>query len=162
VSDGGRPAAAYQYLTLRAARALECNGCGDCCDSRRTDGFWTWGSLPADQFADRADGRPLIIPLELVDNAWRDRAPSEEDAHELSATRFRCSAFRPDTDGRGSCGRHDRWRPPVCGEFPVWGDALATELSERGEVPLQTDAFPRCTWYRMVVTRDDDPRLVSA
>ena len=40
-----------KYMTLSEARSIECNGCGDCCDSRRTDGYWTWGSLPTDQYA---------------------------------------------------------------------------------------------------------------
>ncbi|MDA0365853.1 MAG: hypothetical protein O2843_08325 [Chloroflexi bacterium] len=154
-----RPIASYQYLTLDAVRALSCNGCGDCCDSRRTDGYWTWGFLPADQFASGCDGQALIIPLALVDGVWRDRPAREEDAHELSATRFRCSAFRPDAEGGGSCARHDQWRPPVCGEFPVGGDALPKELAEHGEARLQTDAFPRCTWYHMVVVPEGDPRL---
>lgn len=158
-TGGGATTAPYQYLTLEAARALSCNGCGDCCDSRRTDGYWTWGFLPPDQFADRTDGQPLIIPLGLVDGAWLDRPADEDDAHELSATRFRCAAFRPDAEGGGSCARHDQWRPPVCGEFPVWGTALPDELAELGEVRLQTDAFPRCTWFRMVVVAADDPRL---
>jgi len=159
VSERDRLAAAYQYVTLDAARAMECNGCGDCCDSRRTDGHWTWGFLPTDQFADRCDGRPLIIPLERVDDGWRDRAATEQDAHNLSATRFRCSAFAVTGDGRGSCTRHDQWRPSVCGEYPAWGADLATELAEFGEVRLQTDAFPRCTWYRMTVVRDGDVRV---
>ena len=30
-----------------------------------------------------------------------------------------------------------------------------------GEVPLLTGALPRCTWYRMTVVRDDDPRVLA-
>ena len=66
-----------RYLTLAAARALECNGCGDCCDSRRTPD-WAWGALPASQFAELNGGAPLIIPIEPVEasvgGGWRDRA----------------------------------------------------------------------------------------
>lgn len=151
------------YLTLEAARAIECNGCGDCCDSRRTDGFWTWGSLPPDQFASLNDGQPLIIPLALVEGgAWRDRPRTDEDGRELSPTRFRCAAFQPQDDGRGLCGHHDRERPGRCGEFPVREPGIEEELAEHGEVALNTSAFPRCSWYRMTVVPEGDPRITDA
>ncbi len=154
--------AAPIYLTLEAVRSIECNGCGDCCDSRRTDGYWTWGSLPPDQFASLNDGAPLIIPLERVDSGWRDREPLSEDESELFPTSFRCAAFRPQDDGRGLCGHHDRERPARCGEYPVHAPYLESELETYGEVPLGTSEFPRCSWYRMVVVRDDDPRITVA
>ena len=148
------------YVTLEAARALECNGCGDCCDSRRTDGFWTWPGIPPDQYRELCGGEPLIIPLERIEgDGWRDRAYRAADAGELSGPRFRCSAFQPRLDGGGACGRHDQPRPPVCGEFPVWGTAIEADLAELGEVAVQVAAFPRCTWYGMVVVREGDPRL---
>lgn len=146
------------YLTLEAARALECNGCGDCCDSRRTDGFWTWPGIPADQYAGLC-GEPLIIPLERIAGAWRDRAWRAEDSGELNGARFRCSAFRPRADGGGACARHDQPRPAVCGEFPVWGAGIEAELAEAGEVSLNCGAFPRCTWFGLVVVREGDSRL---
>ena len=154
----------HQYITLAHARALECNGCGDCCDSRRTDGYWTWGTLPPDQFASLNDGQPLIIPLERIEApedgvTWRDRAPNQEDELELHPTRFRCAAFLPQPDGRGLCGHHDRERPDRCGEYPVRMPHIEAELAEIGEVALNTSAFPNCTWYRMIVVADDDPRL---
>lgn len=155
-----RAATETRFVTLDEARALECNGCGDCCDSRRTDGFWTWGELPEDQYRGISLDGPLIIPLERGDGGeWRDRDRLPSDALELSPTRFRCSAFRPRPDGGGLCGLHGRPRPPRCGEFPVWGAGLAEELAERGEVRLHTGAFPRCTWYGMYLVRDGDPRL---
>jgi Fe-S-cluster containining protein len=157
VAAGG--AAARTYLTLAAARALECNGCGDCCDSRRTDGYWRWGRLPADQYAGLTGGEALVIPLERTASGWRDRAYLPEDAAELGGTPFRCTAFRPAADGDGSCGRHDAPRPAVCGEFPVGGAELERELAAAGAVALATSAFPRCTWYRVVVVRDGDPRV---
>jgi len=157
-----RPVTPISYLTLAAARALECNGCGDCCDSRRTDGFWTWPGIPADQYRGLTGGPSLIIPLERLGDGWRDRVYRAEDAGPLSGPRFRCTAFEPNLDGGGACGRHDQARPPVCGEFPVWGTALEAELAELGEVPIQVGAFPRCTWYGMVLVREDDPRLPDA
>lgn len=153
-----------RYLTLAAAQALECNGCGDCCDSRRSDGYWTWGSLPVDGYAAQAGGRPLIIPLALVDGVWQDRPHQPSDLNELSGTRFRCSAFVPTAPseehptGGGSCARHDEWRPDACDAFPVRGTTLAEDVAAIGAVNLETDAFPRCTWYRVTVVRDGDPR----
>jgi Fe-S-cluster containining protein len=147
-----------RYVTLAQARAMECNGCGDCCDTSRTDGFWAWAALPRDQFASMNDGAPLIIPIERVEDGWRDRAWEPDDALDLRPTRFRCAAFRPQDDGRGLCGRHTLERPAVCGEFPVHVIGLDRDVEELGEVPLMTGALPRCTWYRMTVVREDDPR----
>jgi Fe-S-cluster containining protein len=152
--------APYRYLTLAATRALECNGCGDCCDSRRSDGYWAWSSLPAGQYAEHCGGSPLVIPIELVDGDWRDRLHVSEDSAELSPTRFRCSAFRTSGDG-GTCTRHGSWRPSQCEEFPAGGDAVETELAEHGSVLLESVAFPRCTWYRIVVIAPGDSRLAS-
>ncbi|MSQ36037.1 MAG: hypothetical protein EXR63_02680 [Dehalococcoidia bacterium] len=152
-----------RYVSLDEARAIECNGCGDCCDSRRTAGFWTWGDLPADQYAPMNAGAPLIIPLEAIGGGgWRDRARTELDGAMLSMTRFRCAAFEsaPD-DSSGSCRLHDRERPARCGEFPAGGVAIERELREQGEAPLQTGAFPRCSWYAMVVVPDADPRRAT-
>ncbi len=147
-----------RYLTLAAARALECNGCGDCCDSRRTDGYWTWGTLPAHQYRALFDGRPLIIPLIRIEGGWADRAHGPADVDELSRTCFRCEAFEPHEDGTGGCGIHDQEVPTKCREFPAGGADVEADLDACGEYWLATSAFPRCTWYRMVVVRDGDPR----
>ena len=151
-----------RFLSLGEARAIECNGCGDCCDSRRTDGFWTWGSLPADQYAAMTRARPLIIPLERVGVGWRDRAHEGADALSLTPTRFRCVAFEARTDGGGACGVHDQQRPQQCEEFPVWGVAIEADLREHGEVWLQTEAFSRCAWFRVCVVGEEDVRIRSA
>ncbi|PKN82600.1 MAG: hypothetical protein CVU47_02465 [Chloroflexi bacterium HGW-Chloroflexi-9] len=158
MTEHDAPLQPLRYVTLEAARALECNGCGDCCDSRRTDGFWAWGTLPPDQYREQC-GEPLIIPLERVDGVWRDRTHQAEDLGWLSATRFRCSAFRPQEDGRGLCGRHDQWRPEPCGTFPVGDASIPLALAQGQDVPLETSAFPKCTWFHMVVVPDGDPRL---
>jgi Fe-S-cluster containining protein len=150
-----------RYLTLEVARALECNGCGDCCDSRRTDGFWTWAALPADGYRDLNRGDPLIIPLERVDVGWRDRPHVAEDDLEFSPTRFRCAAFVPLDSGNALCRIHDSERPRACEQFPVWVPEVERDLEERGEAVLQTGSLPRCTWYGVVVVGDDDSRLAS-
>lgn len=148
----------HRYLTLQAARALECNGCGDCCDSRRTDGYWTWGALPAHQYRALFSGRLLVIPLTRIGAGWSDRAHEPSDAGGLSRTVFRCEAFEPHEDGSGGCGIHDREVPSKCREFPAGGADVESDLDACGEHWLATSAFPRCTWYRMVVVRDGDPR----
>lgn len=164
-AEGSGGAQAVRYLTLEAARAMECNGCGDCCDSRRTDGYWTWPSLPADGYASETGGQPLIVPLERVVGGWADRSHQQADLGDASGTRFRCTAFiqtppsEQHPDGGGMCGRHDQWRPPPCHAFPVESPDLDVELAEVGEVPLETGAFPRCTWFRVTVVRPGDPRL---
>ncbi len=154
-----------RYMTLAAAQAMECNGCGDCCDSRRTDGFWAWGALPRDRYASITGGVELIIPIERIDghggsadgadgaDGWRDRPNDEDDALPLRPTRFRCSAFQPHEDGTGGCGRHDEPRPALCGEFPVHGPEIEPELAARGEYLLTSNSLPRCTWYRICIVR---------
>jgi Fe-S-cluster containining protein len=156
MSDGPR------YLTLASARALECNGCGDCCDSRRTDGYWTWGTLPAHQYRALLDGHPLIIPLMRVEGGWVDRPHEPADTDELSRTNFRCEAFEPHEDGTGGCGIHHRGVPAICRAFPVGGEDVETDLDACGEHWLATSAFPRCTWYRTVVVKDGDARAERA
>ncbi len=150
-----------QYVTLEQARALECNGCGDCCDTRRTDGYWAWSAVPEDGVASMTGGTSLIIPIERIEggDGWRDRAWHPDDASEYYPTRFRCSAFQEQEDGRGLCGRHTEERPGVCAEFPVHVVGLDLDVEELGEVPLLTGALPRCTWYRMIVVRDGDERI---
>jgi Fe-S-cluster containining protein len=151
-----------QFVTLEQARAMECNGCGDCCDSRRTNGYWTWGVLPEQQYRELTSGDALIIPLQLVGEQWVERDFQPEDAHELTPTRFRCAALEEQPDGRALCGRHLEERPPRCGEFPVWGPDIEPDIAEHGELWLPTDSLVRCTWYRVCVVADDDPRLGTA
>ena len=150
---------ARRYLTLDAARALDCNGCGDCCNSSRTGGFWTWGALPDGQYAGLLDGAPLIIPVELTGDGWRDRLWRPEDASAATSTPFRCAAFRPQPDGRGLCGIHDRERPAQCGEFPVHTPGLEADVAARRVLHLETSAFPKCTWHRVDVIADDEPAV---
>lgn len=153
-----------RYVTLAQARALECNGCGDCCDTRRTDGYWAWAALPRDQFASMTGGTPLIIPIERIEDGdgWRDRTWQPDDELDLRPTRFRCAAFEEQPDGRGLCGRHTLERPAVCAEFPVHVIGLDHDVEELGEVPLMTGALPRCTWHRMIVVREGDPRVEAS
>ena len=156
-----------RYLTLADARALECNGCGDCCDSSRTDGFWTWGALPRDQYRSLNDGSPLIIPIartpgDGTGDGGHDRDWRPGDDSDATATPFRCTAFRPQPDGRGLCGIHDRERPSKCSEFPVHMAGQDAEVEARGVMHLETSAFSRCTWFRMDAVAANDPALNPA
>ena len=158
----GRADPRRRYLTIEAARALDCNGCGDCCDSSRTDGFWTWGALPRDQYRPFMDGQPLIIPVIRASDdpaGWQDRDWRPGDDSDATPTPFRCSAFRPQPDGRGLCGIHDRERPSKCGEFPVHMVGQDEDIEARGVMHLETSAFPRCTWFRMDAVSEGDPAL---
>lgn len=161
-AEGAHP---VRFVSLEEARALECNGCGDCCDSRRTDGYWTWAGLPADGYAAQCEGTPLIVPLVNIGGVWSDRPHEAADLGDYTGTRFRCAAFVATAptealpEGGGACGRHDQWRPSACGEFPVGGAEIEADLARFGEVPLETGAFPRCTWFRMTIVRIGDPRL---
>lgn len=153
-----------RYLTLADARALACNGCGDCCDSSRTDGFWTWGALPRDQYRPLMGGEPLIIPVthapaEDPGAGWHDRDWRAGDGSDVTATPFRCAAFRPQPDGRGLCGIHDGARPVKCGEFPVHMAGQDADVQARGVMHLETSAFPRCTWFRVDAVALADPAL---
>jgi len=153
-----------RYLTLADARALECNGCGDCCDSSRTGGFWTWGALPRDQYRMLMSGTPLIIPIARngTDAGWRDRDWRPGDDSDATPTPFRCSAFRPQHDGRGLCGIHDRERPSKCGEFPVHMAGQDEDVDARTVMHLETSAFPRCTWFRVDAVARDHPAMDPA
>jgi len=147
-----------RYLTLSEVLAIECNGCGDCCGSERSDGFWTWGPLPESQYRALNQGAALIIPIERIDGSWRDRAWVESDTHRFTPTRFRCTALTPVADGGGTCALHASERPAQCGEFPLGGSEIQRALGVDEEAWLQTDAFPRCSWFRICVVRDDDAR----
>ncbi len=149
IDAGSTPDERRRYLTLAAARALECNGCGDCCDSARTDGFWTWGTVPRNQYRSLMAGIPLIIPIIRTDGAWSDRDWRPGDDSDATPTPFRCSAFRPQPDGRGLCGIHDQERPSKCGEFPVHMVGQDQDVEARRVMHLEASAFPRCTWFRM-------------
>jgi hypothetical protein len=117
--------------------------------------------LPPGQYRDLNGGDALIIPLESVAGEWRDRPWSPGDAAAFSPTRFRCVAFQPQVEGGGSCGHHDADRPEKCGDFPVGGAAIENELKAVGEVWLQIEAFPRCSWFGICIVSDSDPRMTS-
>lgn len=128
-------------LTIAEARALECNGCGDCCDSRRSPSpvHWVWDSRsPRDELA-----RMFIIALADVRGRWVElpRNPGAEP--------FACRMLRPAPDGTASCAVYDVGRPSVCADFPVFFPWLDT-LDEPWTV-LPEGNLPRCTWADVVI-----------
>ncbi len=131
----------WRYATLAEARTLECNRCGDCCDSRRlpkpTD--WGWADLPENGYAEFNDGEPLIV--ELSPGATRG---------------FRCARLEPQADGTALCGLHDEPRPPTCIGFPIRFDDF-DEVGAAYEV--HTGPLTRCTWYGMVLLPEGDDIL---
>ncbi len=135
----------WRYMTLAEARAVECNGCGDCCDSRRTDYHFGWGKIPTSQYASYNGGLPLIQPI---------GGPGD------TCGKFRCAVFVDDGD-TGRCGLHDKRRPKLCGTFPVFGTDVADLLDDGMPVRLKTEQLRRCTWYAVIVVRDDWPLLAK-
>ncbi len=135
-------------MTAAEAEALECNRCGDCCESRSVekhwpqgDVHWHWGELPADLFAALNDGEPLIIPLLEVTPGYYEDSPVGPEA----SGPFRCAQFSRDDDGLGVCGLHDDERPEPCGSFPFKYMGSPAEFRQR------MSFFPRCTWYEIEI-----------
>ena len=135
----------WRYMTLAEARAVECNGCGDCCDSRRTNYRFGWGKIPTSQFASYNGGLPLIQTR---------GGPGD------TCGLFTCAAFKDDGD-TGRCGLHDKRRPKLCGTFPVWDTHLAEQVAAGVPAKLRTGSLPRCAWYAVVVVADDWPLLAK-
>lgn len=141
--DGGDPdghsrTVLERRLTLAEAQQIECNGCGDCCDSRRVarteDGqfAWRWGRiLGGEQW--------LIIPLESSEQGRIDG--------------FRCTAFLGNAES-GVCTAYDR-RPARCRSFPVFGahaEDISAAVERDGEYRLPlTDTLFRCAWAGVTI-----------
>lgn len=159
-------------VTLREARALECNRCGGCCDGTR-DGvrkdeatglpLHTWGSrYPADLYAERY-GQALLVPIVRGDGGPQPGDAFEVDADGRAYTCFRCARLVEHHDGAGegpttSCSLYGgdptqpaTVRPRACGDFPVFGHEVdAAILCGHAFVP-PTGALPECTWYGLRV-----------
>ena len=143
-------------LTLAEAQALECNGCGDCCDSRRAGNRWWWGSAEDDFYASLNGGQPLIIPLrETHEGEWEQSLPLPPPRGRVDA--FTCAALRPAGD-TASCSLYGSLRPEACSGFPLFGSfgaALELEAIEKGYGTPQTAWLPRCTWFDVLIVPDE-------
>lgn len=130
------------YMTLEDAQAIDCNRCGDCCDSRRARTLsatrWWWGK--------REIGDDRIVELrEALPGALEDALPV------IRAPRigeFRCPEFVAVSVEEGTCVAHDRERPQACGDFPVFGEYAESirEAVARDGV-YRVSAPTRCSWY---------------
>lgn len=142
-------------MTLAEAQALECNRCGDCCDSRRAyraGVIWSLGEAREDH------ALIPLIPLRMVhDGVFEQALPAP--AVLGRADPFTCAALQPQADGTANCGLHNAQRADVCGSFPVFGahgEDLARKLAASPEQAVWTQAHPlrRCTWADVWIVPD--------
>lgn len=158
-------------LTLAEAQALQCNGCGDCCDSRAAAPHnWHWGNAP-DLYREFNGGEPLIIPLRVwtMDGGYEQAPPGSANrvGRPTFVGPFTCTALLPENEeGQRLCALYEAPRPAICGSFPVWGghgEQIAAELAGgAASVPVQTACLPRCTWYDTVIVPEDGERRNDA
>ena len=148
-----------KLMTLSEAQSLECNGCGDCCGSKRTDLSFGWGQLPQHQYRTNNGGNPLISPLDsktLKSRPWSHRDKNRNNTQEVL---FECAAFCQNSDGTGSCTIHEK-RPERCQEFPVFSEQMKENIEIAGEYFNHGgNLLPRCTWFNVLVVADDHPLL---
>ncbi len=162
-------------VPLREARAMECNRCGDCCDTRhegvdKDEGTglplfcWEAGetaSGPGSQTADphRYDdrmGTRLILPVIEVEGQLVIGEDFDRDADDNPYTSFSCAAYIEYPEGPegppGGCGIYGvdgktERRPLNCGNFPVFGLEVDDSIINNGSYVPPTGHQPRCTWY---------------
>ncbi len=174
ISVGYPPGTMLRDVTLAEARAMECNRCGDCCDTTsehvRTDPevglpLFVWDKpghdaafeLPEDRYEKRY-GRPLIRPVIRGDGGLVVARAFEVDRNGNEHRSFQCAALMRVTtlDGEekpatcslyGNRGDDDPNRPYNCGAFPVYGMEAEAALLNVGEYIPHTSALPRCTWH---------------
>ena len=151
-----RTTSSTRYLTLSEARALECNGCGDCCDSNRTDRLFEWGRLPKHQYRGTIDDNPLIIPLDIVTLEPREWEQGDDDIR--TTVFFKCAAFCPNADGTGSCIAHEN-RPDRCRDFPIFGKDVRKTITREGRYYSPASLFSRCTWNDIIILKENSPIL---
>lgn len=135
-------------MTLTEAQALECNRCGDCCDSRRafrSSDSLRWGFGPH-----RPDHEliPLIALRMVHEGVFEQALPA---GALTSGGPFTCAALQPQPDGTANCGMHNAERAEACGSFPVFGvhgEDLERRLAASPEQAVWTQAHQlrRCTW----------------
>ena len=149
-----------KLMTLSEARALECNGCGDCCGSKQTESsLISWGPLPQDQYRSNNGGEPLIIPLKEITLEPRPWSHRDKNANNTKEVLFECAAFCSKSDGTGSCAMHET-RPERCQEFPVFSNDMEKNIEITGEFGNHGgNILPRCTWFNVLVVADDHPLL---
>ncbi len=149
-------------VPLREARDMECNRCGDCCDSsgenvkldkKHSVPLFVWGgNLPEDRYKSRF-GKEMVIPLVRGDGGLVEAEEFEIQSNGEPHRAFRCTFLERDEEGLSSCGIYDQpspeRRPLNCGSFPVFGQEVDDAIIDHGYFIPPTGALPRCTWYGM-------------
>jgi len=177
ISVGYEPGVILRDVTLTEARAMECNRCGDCCDTtsehvlldRRTGlprfvwtkpGMDTSFELPEDRYAKRY-GRPLIMPVIRGDGELVTANEFERDANGEEHRSFQCRALQATDDPDvkhcelyAHRGDADANRPYHCGAFPVFGLEADQAINIGGMYIPHTAALPRCTWHGIKIIRE--------
>ena len=142
-----------RFVTLDEAKAMECNRCGECCSSLRAPGrgLWSWGGLPK--------GRHYGLVTLLDERTMKPRAWRTGDDDPRAHNAYDCTALEILDNGTTSCAIFRQPRQPGrCGEFPVYYDSIADDLAD-GPILLRTEPLHSCTWYLMIVLRDDSAIL---
>lgn len=189
------PVAAHGYeagtelrdVSLREARAMECNRCGDCCNGLSPHvkkdevtglPLFTWGTKFPEDLYEKRYGKKLLQPIGFLDDSSEMPYQGEigivdkfeEDANDKPYTCFTCSYHRQDTPESSTCVLRELYgdgnpndiseiRPLNCGEFPVFGTAVDDALVGGHTFVPATGALPRCTWHglRIVGPWKDTP-----
>lgn len=180
--DGYDAGAELRDVTLREARAMECNRCGGCCNGLLPDDvvkkdattglpLFTWGKkFPEDLYKSRY-GKPMLQPIGFLDNS--DEMPYqgkvgivdkfEQDSSDNPYTCFTCSFHGRNDDGLSTCGLIESFkdgnpedvstiRPLNCGEFPIFSTGVDDTLVAGKSFIPPTGALPSCTWYGLRIT----------
>lgn len=164
-------------VSLREARAMECNRCGGCCSGLLPDDvvkkdaitglpLFVWGSkFPEDLYESRY-GKPMLQPIGFMDDSsempYQGRIgvvdKFEKDASNKPHTCFTCSFHSMDGENKAHCELLDKFhdgqpsdlstiRPLNCGEFPVFSSAVDDTLIAGHSFIPAVGALPSCTWY---------------
>lgn len=148
-------------VTIREARAMECNHCGGCCDGTLPDDvvkkdpvtglpLVVWGSkFPEDLYEGRY-GKRMLQPIVMGDGGITVGKEFEIDDDGKPYTAFKCS-FHQDS----RCSIYDKAdpadistiRPRNCGTFPVFGLEVDDAIVVGHAYVPSTGALPQCTWH---------------
>lgn len=168
-------------VSLKEARAMECNRCGGCCNGLLPDDIvkkdpttglplFVWGDkFPQDLYESRY-GQKLLQPIGFLEDSSEMPYQGqigivdkfEEDENNKPYSCFSCS-YHSMQDGLAVCGLKEAYgdgnpndistvRPLNCGEFPVFSSIVDNELiAGRNFIPA-VGTLPACTWYGIRIT----------
>jgi len=174
-TQGYEAGAQLRDVTLREARAMECNRCGDCCNSLNENvkrdevtglPMVVWGSkFPEDLYESRY-GKRMLQPVGFLDDSsempYQGRIgivdKFEEDENGKPYTCFSCAFHRQDTPEFSTCTlmetysnpdpkKIEQLRPLNCGDFPIFGTSINDTLVAGHPFVPATGSLPRCTWH---------------